>query len=99
MRTGVRQYIRSDNGAEMTTKMVREWLQQMGSKTLYIEPSSPWENGYDESFNGTLRDDRLNQEIFYSLKEARITIKQWRRHCNMERPHSALGYRPPPLQT
>jgi len=96
---GVPQFVRSDNGAEMSAKVVREWLHQVGSKTLYIDPGSPWENGYNESFNGKLRDECLNQEIFYSLKEAQIIIEQWRRHYNTKRPHSALGYRPPAPQT
>jgi putative transposase len=91
---GVPEHIRSDNGAEMTAKVVRNWLTQVGAKTLYIEPGSPWENGYCESFNGKLRDECLNQEIFYSLKEAQIIIEQWRKHYNTVRPHSALGYRP-----
>jgi transposase InsO family protein len=95
LRNGIPAHIRSDNGPEMTAKVVRDWLAQIGSKTLFIEPGSPWENGYCESFNGKLRDELLNGEIFYSLKEARIVIEQWRRHYNQKRPHSALGYRPP----
>jgi putative transposase len=95
---GVPEHIRSDNGAEMTAKVVRNWLTQVGTKTLFIEPGSPWENGYCESFNGKLRDECLNQEIFYSLKEAQIIIEQWRKHYNTVRPHSALGYRPPAPQ-
>ena len=96
---GVPQFVRSDNGAEMSAKVVRDWLHQVGAKTLYIEPGSPWENGYNESFNGKLRDECLNYEIFYRLKEAQIVIEQWRRHYNSKRPHSALGYRPPAPQT
>jgi Integrase core domain len=96
---GVPEHIRSDNGAEMTAKVVRNWLTQVGAKTLFIEPGSPWENGYCESFNGKLRDELLNGEIFYSLKEAQIVIEQWRKHYNTIRPHSALGYRPPAPQT
>jgi len=96
---GVPEHIRSDNGAEMTAKVVRNWLTQVGAKTLYIEPGSPWENGYCESFNGKLRDECLNQEIFYSLKEAQVVIEQWRKHYNTVRPHSSLGYRPPAPQT
>lgn len=92
---GVPQHIRSDNGAEMTARIVRDWLSGIGAKTLYIEPGSPWENGYNESFNGKLRDELLNGEIFYSLKEAQIVIEQWRHHYNTIRPHSALRYRPP----
>ena len=96
---GVPEHIRSDNGAEMTAKVVRGWLAKLGAKTLYIEPGSPWENGYCESFNGKLRDECLNQEIFYSLKEAQVVIEQWRNHFNTIRPHSSLGYRPPAPQT
>ena len=91
-------HIRSDNGAEFTAKAVREWLARVGVKTLYIEPGSPWENGYNESFNGKLRDELLDGEIFYSLKEAQILIERWRQHYNTVRPHSALGYRPPAPQ-
>ena len=75
------------------------WLQQIGTQTLFIEPGSPWENDYNESFNGQLRDECLNGEIFYSLKEASIVIEQWRQHYNTQRPHSALGYRPPAPMT
>lgn len=96
---GVPQHVRSDNGPEMTAEIVREWLPKVGTRTLYIEPGSPWENGYNESFNGKLRDECLNGEIFYSLKEARIVIEQWRKHYNTKRPHSSLGYRPPAPQT
>ena len=74
-------------------------MPRLGVKTLYIEPGSPWENGYNESFNGKLRDELLNGEIFYSLHEAKVLIEQWRRHYNTIRPHSALGYRPPAPQT
>ena len=95
---GVPEHIRSDNGPEMTAKAVREWLTNVGAKTLYIEPGSPWENGYCESFNGKLRDELLNGEIFYSLKEAKVVIEQWRKHYNTIRPHSSLGYRPPAPQ-
>jgi transposase InsO family protein len=95
---GVPEHIRSDNGPEMTAKIVRHWLAQVGAKTLYIEPGSPWENGYCESFNGKLRDELLNGEIFYSLKEAKAVIGQWRSHYNTVRPHSSLGYRPPAPQ-
>ena len=92
-------HIRSDNGSEFTAQAVREWLPRLGVKTLYIEPGSPWEDGYNESFNGKLRDELLNGEIFYSLHEAKVLIEQWRRHYNTIRPHSALGYRPPAPQT
>jgi transposase InsO family protein len=92
---GIPAYLRSDNGPEMVAKVLREWLTTLGTKSLYIEPGSPWENGYCESFNGKLRDELLNGEIFYSLKEAKVVIEQWRIHYNTKRPHSALGYRPP----
>ena len=92
---GTPQYIRSDNGPEMVAKVLRQWLAGLGTKSLYIEPGSPSENGYCESFNGKLRDECLNGEIFYSLKEAQIIIESWRNHYNTKRPHSALGYRPP----
>ncbi len=88
-------HIRSDNGAEFTAKAVQEWLPKVGVKTLYIEPGSPWENGYNESFNGKLRDELLNGEIFYTLREAKVLIERWRRHYNTVRPHSSLGYKPP----
>ena len=91
-------HIRSDNGAKFTAKAVRGWLARVGVKTLYIEPGSPWENGYNESFNGKLRDEMLDGEIFYSLKEAQLLIERWRHHYNTVRPHSALGYRPPAPQ-
>ena len=87
--------IRSDNGPEFVAKELRDWLAKVGTGTLYIEPGSPWENGYCESFNGKLRDECLNGEIFYSLKEAQIVIEKWRVEYNTKRPHSALGYRPP----
>jgi transposase InsO family protein len=92
---GVPGYVRSDNGPEFVAKAVREWIAAVGAKTAYIEPGSPWENGYCESFNAKLRDELLNGEIFYSLKEARIVIEDWRRHYNTVRPHSSLGYHPP----
>ena len=94
-RHGPPDHIRSDNGSEFTAIAVREWLPRLGVKTLYIEPGSPWENGYNESFNGKLRDELLNGEIFYTLKEAKILIERWRQHYNTIRPHSSLGYRPP----
>ena len=92
---GVPEHIRSDNGPEFTAGAVREWLAKVGVKTLYIEPASPWENGYIESFNGKLRDELLNGEIFYTLKEARVVIEAWREDYNHFRPHSSLEYRPP----
>ena len=88
-------YIRSDNGPEFTAHAVRRWLERVGVKTLFIEPGSPWENGYVESFNGKFRDEFLNGEMFYTLMEAKILIERWRRFYNGLRPHSALGYRPP----
>jgi len=92
---GIPGYIRSDNGPEFTARSVRKWLARLGVKTLFIEPGSPWENGYIESFNGKLRDELLNWEIFTTLEEAKVLIEQWRREYNQIRPHSALGYRPP----
>lgn len=92
---GVPEHIRSDNGPEFIAGRLRDWLGKVGVRTLYIERGSPWENGYCESFNGKLRDECLNGEIFYSLKEAQIIIERWRVEYNTERPHSALGYRPP----
>ncbi len=92
---GTPEFIRSDNGAEFTAKAVRGWLARVNVKTLYIAPGSPWENGYIESFNGKLRDELLNREIFYTLGEAKILIERWRQEYNTFRPHSALGYRPP----
>ena len=94
-RHGPPDHIRSDNGSEFTAIAVREWLPRLGVKTLYIEPGSPWENGYNESFNGKLRDELLNGEIFYTLQEAKVLIERWRQHYNTIRPHSSLGYRPP----
>ena len=91
-------HIRSDNGPEFTAQVVRDWLPRVGVQTLFIEPGSPWENGYNESFNGKLRDELLNGEIFYTLKEAKVLIQQWRHHYNTIRPHSSLGYRPPAPQ-
>ena len=87
--------IRSDNGPEFVAKELRRWLKQTGVTTLYIEPGSPWENGYCESFNSRMRDEFLNGEIFYSLKEVRVLTERWRVYFNTARPHSALGYRPP----
>ena len=92
---GIPEHLRSDNGPEFIAQQLRQWLAKLGTATLYIEPGSPWENGYCESFNGKLRDECLNGEIFYSLKEAQVVIEQWRVQYNTVRPHSALGYRPP----
>ena len=89
------EHIRSDNGPEFTARVVRKWLARLGVKTLFIEPGSPWENGYIESFNGKLRDEVLNREIFYTLQEAKVLIEQWLKEYNQIRPHSALRYRPP----
>ena len=92
---GIPGHVRSDNGPEFVAKAVREWIATVGARTAYIEPGSPWENGYCESFNSKLRDELLDGEVFYSLAEARVVIESWRRHYNTSRPHSALGYRPP----
>jgi transposase InsO family protein len=92
---GIPEHIRSDNGPEFTARAVRKWLDRLGVKTLFIEPGSPWENGYIESFNGKMRDELLSREIFTTLQEAKVLIEQWRREYNQVRPHSALGYRPP----
>jgi len=88
-------HIRSDNGSEFTAKSIKAWLPKLGVETLYIEPGSPWENGYNESFNGRLRDECLNGETFYTLKEAQVILEQWRHHYNHIRPHTSLGYKPP----
>ena len=96
---GVPAFLRSDNGSEFTANVVRQWLGKVGVKTLYIEPGSPWENGYVESFNGKFRDELLDREIFYTLLEAKVLIERWRDHYNRVRPHSSLGYRPPAPQT
>jgi len=92
---GLPDFIRSDNGPEFTSKRVRAWLKKLGVKTLFIEPGSPWENGYIESFNGKFRDELLNGEIFDTVLEARVISERWRRYYNTERPHSSLNYRPP----
>ena len=93
VRRGVPQYVRSDNGSEFTAKRVRQWLERVGVKTLFIAPGSPWENGYIESFNGKLRDELLAREQFDTLWEAKVLIERWRGHFNTIRPHSSLGYR------
>ena len=92
---GIPTHVRSDNGPEFVAQALRDWLAAVGSKTAYIMPGSPWENGYCESFNSKLRDELLNGEIFYTLKEAKIIIEGWRRHYNTIRPHSSLRYQPP----
>ena len=99
LRHGIPKHIRSDNGPEFVAKAVRDWLSRLDVGTLFIEPGSPWENGYVESFNARLRDELLDGEIFYSLRETQILIERWRRHYNTVRPHSALGYRPPAPET
>lgn len=95
IRKGLPEHVRSDNGSEFTAKAIRHWLERLGVKTLFIEPGSPWENGYIESFNGKLRNELLNGEIFTTLLEAQVLIEQWRTEYNQIRPHSSLGYRPP----
>jgi len=92
---GLPDYIRSDNGSEFTAKMLQDWLKRLDVKTAFITPGSPWENGYNESFNGRLRDEFLNQETFYTLKEARVLTDKWRYNYNHIRPHTSLGYKPP----
>ena len=95
---GVPDHIRSDNGPEFTARAIRNWLGKVGAKTLYIEPGSPWENGYVESFNGKLRDELLDREIFYTLQEVQVLTEEYRQTYNRIRPHSSLGYRPPAPQ-
>ncbi len=92
---GLPDLIRSDNGPEFTARVVREWLVRMGARTLYIGPGSPWENGDIERFNGKLRDELLDREVFYTLLEVRVLTERYRRTYNQVRPHSSLGYRPP----
>ena len=92
---GPPEFIRSDNGPEFVATKVRDWIEAVGAKTAFIEPGSPWENGYCESCNARFRNELLDGEIFYTLREAQILIERWRRHYNTVRPHSALGYRPP----
>jgi putative transposase len=99
VRCGVPNYIRSDNGPEFTATRVREWLTRVEVKTLFIEPGSPWENGYIESFNGKLRDELLAREVFDTLLEAKVLIERWRQAYNTIRPHSSLGYRAPAPET
>ncbi len=96
---GTPEHLRSDNGPEFCAQAVRVWLGRVGVKALFIEPGSPWENGYNESFNGKLRDELLDREIFYTLEEAQVLVEQWRQFYNRLRPHSALGYRPPAPET
>lgn len=87
--------IRSDNGSEFKAKMLQDWLKQLDVKTAFIAPGSPWENGYNESFNGRFRDEFLNEETFYTLEEARVLVDKWRYNYNHIRPHTSLGYKPP----
>ena len=95
---GPPEHIRSDNGPEFCAKAVRGWLKRLQVKTLFIEPGSPWENGYVESFNGKLRDELLNTEIFYTLLKAKTLTENWRQHYNKIRPHSSLDYQAPTLE-
>jgi transposase InsO family protein len=99
IKKGTPQYIRSDNGPEFIAKRLRRWLKRHRIDTLFIEPGSPWENGYIESFNGKLRDELLKREIFDTLIEAQVLIERWRQEYNTVRPHSSLGYRPPAPET
>lgn len=92
---GMPDYIRSDNGSEFTAHTLMNWLKELKVRTAYIEPGSPWENGFNERFNGSLRDECLNRELFYTLKEAQVIIESWRKEYNHIRPHSSLNYRPP----
>lgn len=96
---GIPGFIRSDNGPEFTAKTVRSWLERLGVQILFIKPDSPWENGYNESFNGKLRDELLNGEIFTTSLEAKVLIENWRREYNQFRPHSSLNYQPPAPET
>ena len=96
---GIPEHIRSDNGPEFTAEAVRSWLGRVGVKTLFIQPGSPWENGYVESFNGKLRDEFLNREVFYTLWEVQVLAEQWRQEYNQIRPHSALGFKPSAPET
>ncbi len=95
IRRGTPDFIRSDNGPEFIARSLRQWIAGVGTRTAYIEPGSPWENGYCESFNSELRDELLNIETFTSLREAEVLIETWRQHFNSVRPHSALNYAPP----
>jgi len=92
---GAPAYLRSDNGPEFIARVIQQWLPKQGVQTYYIDPGSPWQNAYGESFNGKLRDECLNMEVFYNLKEAKIILKQWRQEYNHDRPHSSLGYLTP----
>lgn len=96
---GMPEHMRSDNGPEMIAKVLRRWLERLGTKSIYVSPGGPWANGYCESFNGRLRDELLNGELFYTLREAQVLIERWRVFYNTRRPHSTLGYRPPAPET
>ena len=99
IRKGPPNHIRSDNGPEFCAQAVKTWLSRLQVKTLFIEPGSPWENGYVESESGKLRDELLSGEVFTTLREAQVLIADWREHYNWQRPHSSLGYRPPAPET
>ena len=99
IKRGVPKHVRCDNGSEFIASEVRIWFKKLDLQPLFITPGSPWENGYIESFNGKLRDELLNREIFYSLKEAQVMIESWRKHYNTKRLHSSLGYKPPAPET
>ena len=92
---GVPAHIRSDNGPEFVARAVQDWIAAVGARTAYIERGSPWENGFIESFNARLRDELLNGEVFYTLREAQIVIESWRRHYNTVRPHASIRYQAP----
>lgn len=96
---GLPEYIRSDNGPEFVAEIIRNWLKDLEVTPTYIEPGSPWENGYIESFNGKFRNELLNGEIFDTVFEARVLTERWRKQYNTIRPHSSLGYRPPAPET
>lgn len=99
LRKGVPEYLRSDNGREFIAQKLRQWLSDIGVITTYIEPGSPWENGYCESFNGRMRDEFLNGELFGNLEEASILTQRWVKYYNEIRPHGSLGGRPPAPQS
>jgi putative transposase len=92
---GVPECVRSDNGPEFVSRAIREWLARLRIETLYLAPGSPWENGYAESFIGKLRDECLNEEVFWNAWHAQTVVEAWRHQYNHARPHSALGYRTP----
>ena len=96
---GIPTHIRSDYGPEFIARKIRQWLRALHVAPLYIEPGSPWENGYVESFKGKMREQFLNGELFYTLQEAQIMTERWRRHYSTKRPHSNLGGSPPAPET